>query len=221
MSRFCLLAAFTAGLVLGPARADEIKSQTIKSWGTVVNPDGDCQIKAENTKLTITVPGTYHDLTYSDGRDQLNSPRVLQEVKGDFVAQVKVNSFPLPAENTSTSLGICFVSSGLLIWQDDKNFIRLDRAAESGRPFVWVERFENGKPATQKLEEIADNSTYLRFTRSGTKLIYESSQDGSTWSQVEAEDVMLPETVNVGVLAINTTTREFAPQLEGMTLTAK
>jgi regulation of enolase protein 1 (concanavalin A-like superfamily) len=151
----------------------------------------------------------------------LNSPRVLQEVKGDFVLQVKVNAFPLFAENTSTSLGICFTSSGLLIWQDDNNFIRVDRAAESGTPFVWVERFEDGKPAFQKLEQIADNSTYLRFTRSGTKLTYESSADGATWSQIEAEDAKLPATVRVGVLAINTTTREFAPQLEGFAVTPK
>jgi regulation of enolase protein 1 (concanavalin A-like superfamily) len=221
MSRLCLLTVLSIGLVLASLSAEDKKPQTINGWGSVVDPDGDCRVTEENGKVTITVPGTYHDLTHSEGRDKLNSPRVLQEVKGDFVVQVKVNAFPVFAENTSTSLGICFNSSGLLIWQDEKNFIRLDRAAESGRPFVWVERFEDGKPVTQKLEEIADNSTYLRFTRSGTKLTYESSADGTTWSQIEAEDATLPATVKVGVLAINTTTREFAPQLEGLTVTAK
>jgi regulation of enolase protein 1 (concanavalin A-like superfamily) len=221
MSRLFLLATLTTCLGLCLARADETKQQSIKNWGTVVDPDGDCKVTEANGTLTITVPKTYHDLTHFEDQTKLNAPRVLQEVKGDFRVQVKVNSFPLPADNTSSSGKFSFVSAGLLVWQDDENFIRIDRAAEGGRPFVWIERFENGKAAAQKLEEIADNAMYLRFTRSGTKLTYEASQDGSTWSQVEAEDVMLPASVSVGALAINTTTREFAPQLEALTVTAR
>jgi len=131
MSRLYLLTVLSTGLVLASFAAEDKTPQTIKGWGTVVDPDGDCRVIEENGKLTIRVPGTYHDLTHSEGRDKLNSPRILQEVKGDFVVQVKANAFPLFADNTSTSLGICFVSSGLLIWQDEKNFIRLDRAAEN------------------------------------------------------------------------------------------
>jgi regulation of enolase protein 1 (concanavalin A-like superfamily) len=223
MSRLCLLAAFSAGLVLSSARADDNKPQMIKGWGAVVNPDGDCQFKEENGKLTITVPGTYHDLTHSEGRDKLNSPRVLQEVKGDFVAQVKVNSFPIPAENTSTSLGICFVSSGLLIWLDGDNFIRMDRAALAGlaTPAVLFELYKDGKQASQNFQEVEDKGTQLRITRSGTKLTFETGEDGNKWTAVHSEEVTLPGMVNVGVLAINTTTREFAPQLEGLAVTVK
>src|SRR6185436_9732324 len=136
-----------------------------------VDPDGDCKVTESSGKLTITVPGTYHDLTHSDGRDQLNSPRVLQEVKGDFVAQVKVNPFPLPAENTSTSNGVCFVSSGLLIWLDDNNFIRMDRAAIAGfpSPILLMERYGKGMPASQNYKMIENKRTHLRITRGGTK----------------------------------------------------
>jgi regulation of enolase protein 1 (concanavalin A-like superfamily) len=223
MSRISLLAALslTAGLVFNPAMADETKPQMIKGWGTVVDPDGDCKVSEENGKLTIAVPKTYHDLTHFEGQTKLNAPRILQKVKGDFCIQVKVNVFPLPAEDTSSSGKFSFVSAGLIVWHDTNNFIRIERAAESGRPFVWIEHFENGKATTQKLEVIADNTTYLRFTKSGTKLTYETSQDGSTWQQIEAEDAMLTESVDVGVLAINTTTRNFAPQLEGLIVTAK
>jgi len=223
MPRLYLLAALSAGLILSLARADDKKPQTIKGWGTVVDPDGDCRVTEENGMVTIAVPGTYHDLTHSEGRDQLNSPRVLQEIKGDFVAQVKVNSFPLPAENTSTSNGVCFVSSGLLIWVDGDNFIRMDRAAiaELPTPFLLVERYEKGKQVSQKYEMIDDKGMHLRITRSGAKLVFESSEDGNKWIAVHSEEVTLPGTVSVGVLAINTTTKEFAPQLEGLKVTAK
>src|SRR5688572_10707864 len=84
MFRSNLIATLTIVLLFNAARADDLKPQTIDGWGTVVDPDGDCRFAESNGKLTITVPGTYHDLTHSEGRDQLNSPRVIQEVKGDF-----------------------------------------------------------------------------------------------------------------------------------------
>ena len=221
MSRSNLIAMLTVVLLFNSVRADDPKSQTINGWGTVVDPDRDCRFAESDGKLTITVPGTYHDLTHSDGRDQLNSPRVIQEVKGDFVAQVKVHVFPLPAEGTSTSKGICFVSSGLLIWLDGDNFIRMDRAAIAGfpTPAVLVEFYEKGKPTVQAFKEIDDKDANLRITRSSGKIRFEASEDGNTWNLVHSSEIPLPDVVNVGVLAINTTTKEFAPQLTGLKIT--
>jgi regulation of enolase protein 1 (concanavalin A-like superfamily) len=218
MSRSRLIAILLFGLLLESARADDTKPQTIKGWGTVVDPDRDCRFAESEGKLTITVPGTYHDLTHSEGRDQLNSPRVIQEVNGEFVAQVKVHVFPLPAENTSTSNGICFVSSGLLIWLDGDNFIRMDRAAIAGfpKPAALVEFYEKGKSTVQTFKELEDKDTILRITRGSGKLTLEVSEDGERWDNVHTSSIPLPETVNVGVLAINTTTKEFAPQLAGL-----
>jgi regulation of enolase protein 1 (concanavalin A-like superfamily) len=223
MPRSCLLATLVVAVFLTASDAQDKKPQTIPGWGTVVDPDGDCRVTKENGKLTMKVPGAYHDLTHSEGRDQLNSPRVLQETKGDFVVQVKVNPFPIPAENTSTSLGICFVSSGLLIWIDGDNFIRMDRAAVAGlsTPAVLVEFYKEGKQVTTQFAALDDKPTHLRITRTGAKLTFDWSDDGMKWTAVHSEEVTLPPTISVGVLAINTTTREFAPQLEELTVTAK
>jgi regulation of enolase protein 1 (concanavalin A-like superfamily) len=221
MSRSSLIAMLVVTLLFKMAIADDSKSQTIQGWGTVVDPDRDCRLAVSEGKLTITVPGTYHDLTHSDGRDQLNSPRVIQEVKGDFVSQVTVHAFPLPAEGTSTSNGICFVSSGLLIWLDGDNFIRMDRAAIAGfpAPAVLVEFYEKGKPTVQTFKEIQDKDAHLRITRSSGKIRFESSEDGNTWNLVHSSEIPLPDVISVGVLAINTTTKEFAPQLAGLKIT--
>jgi regulation of enolase protein 1 (concanavalin A-like superfamily) len=218
MSRFGLIAILSVGLMFGSARADETKSQTIKGWGTVIDPDRDCRFAEDQGKLTITIPGTYHDLTHSQGRDQLNSPRVLQEAKGDFVAQVKVHAFPLPVAGTSTSNGVCFVSSGLLIWLDGDNFIRLDRAAiaDLPTPAVLVEFYEKGKQTVQAFKEIEDKNINLRIARKGGKLTFAASEDGERWDEIHTSEIPLRETVNVGILAINTTTKEFAPQLSGL-----
>lgn len=222
MSRFpqLVLVSLATCFLLGLASAEEKKAQTIKGWGTVVDPDGDCQLKEDKGAVTLTVPKTYHDLTYTDDSTKLNAPRILQEVAGDFQLQVKVAAYPLPTANTSSSGRHSFVSTGLLIWHDDRNFIRMDRASEGSAPavFVWVEQFQDGKSMTQRPHRVENKDTFLRAARRGNKLTFEVSEDGSAWTEVQTLAVELPKKVKAGVLAINTTTNEFSPRLEGLKL---
>jgi regulation of enolase protein 1 (concanavalin A-like superfamily) len=195
--------------------AEDKAPQVVKGFGTVVDPNGDCRFKAGDDKLTITVPATHHDLTYTSDSNKLNAPRVVQGAKGDFSVDIKVDKFPLPTPNTSSSGRFSFVSAGLLVWQDDHNFIRLDRAAEGNSntsPFVWVERFQDGKSASQKLYRLdGDNDTILRIERSGDRFTFDVSADGKEWKEIQADEVKLAPELKVGVLAINTTINEFAP----------
>src|SRR5687767_7154359 len=127
MYRFFLasLVIFLVGRYVTVLPAGEKKPQSIKGWGDVIDPDGDCTVKEAGGKLTITVPKTHHDLTYNEQFTKLNAPRILQKVYGDFTLQVKVHPIPLPGKDTSSSGAHSFTSTGLLVWQDDKNFIRL------------------------------------------------------------------------------------------------
>ncbi len=209
---------------LAAAPVKERKVQTIKGWGTVIDPDRDCKVKEDGGTVTITVPTTYHDLTYTDDGTKRNAPRILQDVKGNFRVQVKVRAFPLPQANTSSSGKHSFVSSGLLVWIDDKNFLRLERAANGGAPgaFIWAERFEDGKSISDKPMALsADSDTLLRIVHKDGKLTLSFSEDGDNWTEALAEEVKLPDKVKVGVLAINTTTQEFAPALQGFKLGKK
>jgi len=208
-----LLVAFA--VVAAPVK--EKKAQIIKGWGTVIDPDRDCKVTQDEGIVTITVPTTCHDLTYFEDGTKRNAPRILQDVKGDFRVQVKVRVFPLPQENTSSSGRFSFVSSGLVMWIDDKNFLRLERAAEgsSQGPYIRMERFENGGTVTNKAANPSgNNDTWLRIDYKDGKLTYSFSEDGKEWTELHTEELQLPEKVKVGVYAINTTTREFAPALE-------
>ena len=112
----------------------------------------------------------------------------------------------------------------MLIWLDDKNFLILDLAAEGAvvAPFVWAERFEDGKAVSQKLSRLSgDGDTWLRIVRKEDKLTLSFSDDGDKWTEAHTEDVKLPEKLKVGVLAINTTTTEFVPTLEAFKLQNK
>jgi regulation of enolase protein 1 (concanavalin A-like superfamily) len=218
------LVVVCGSLLLGAGLAEEKKPQAVKGWGTVVDPDGDCQVAEEKGVVTITVPKTHHDLTHAADATKLNSPRILQEVSGNFRVEVKVKAFPLPEKDTSSSGKYSFVSAGLLIWQDDKNFIRMDRAAEgaTGGPFVWVERFADGKAAGQQFRQLTDKDTTLRVERSKDQFTFSVREDeGKEWVEVHTEQAGLPDKLQVGVLAINTTTKEFAPQLSGFKVEQK
>src|ERR1700722_8871342 len=132
MARFVQPTLFFLGLcvALNSSFAEPQNAQTIKGWGTFVDPDRDCKIAEDKGKLTITIPNVLHDLTYQPDFAKQNGPRVLQDVDGDFSINVCVKSFPRPDMNTSSNGNFSFVGSGLLIWLDAKNFIRFERSAE-------------------------------------------------------------------------------------------
>jgi len=220
------LLSLGVGLALDSGLASEQKTQTIKGWGTVVDPDGDCKFAEDQGKLTITVPNVPHDFTFRDDFANQNGPRVLQEVEGDFSIQVRVKAFPRPAKNTSSAGGkYSFVGSGLLVWLDNRNFIRLERSAEgnAGQLFVWMERFEDGKSVARMQTSIKDQDTYLQVERKGGKLSFalKDGPDQQQWKVVKTPEVNLAQKLMVGVHAINTTTKVFAAQLEELKLSSK
>ncbi len=189
----------------------------------MIDPADDCKFQLEKGKVTITVPGTWHDLTYTSAYSNLNAPRVLREIEGDFRLQARVDAFPLPEAGASSGGDFSFTSSGLLVWEDDKNFIRMDRAAVGGFPipFVWVEQFADGKSASRQQHPIPDEPAYLRLERKGDWITFSVAEDakGTKWVEIHEVKVALPKRLLVGVLAINTTKKELVAKLEGLELT--
>jgi hypothetical protein len=59
--------------------------------------------------------------------------------------------------------------------------------------------------------------------RTGNKLTFSISQeaDAKTWTEIHTDDAELPKDLQVGVLAINTTTSVFAPELHAFKVSAK
>ena len=99
--------------------------ETPRSFGEFVDPDKDCQFKVDAGKLTIMVPGTDHDLGIERGK--MNAPRALQPVEGDFTIQVKVSGVFAPLDMNNQDRR-AYHGAGLVIFKDDKTYIRLDRA---------------------------------------------------------------------------------------------
>lgn len=189
-------------------------SQLIKGWGQTEDPDGDCKISASDGKVTFSIPGTAHDLWPGGPPGRVNAPRILQEVEGDFTVQVRVASSVKPENGF-------FRSGTLLIWQDDKTFIRLDSACahRGGSTFdfyCYLHVFKNKERlVNEHLRPLKDQPTDLRLERRDTRVVASFSQDGGkTWKAFSEKTVDLPRKLKAGVAAVNGTDSPFTVTLE-------
>ncbi len=112
--------------------AQEATSQEIAGWGAATDPAGDCEFAVEDDTLTITIPGTHHDLNPGTAfSHNMLAPRVLEKANDDFTVEVTIDPLEHPVPASSSSGGTrrhSYVGAGLLVWKDEKNFVRFERA---------------------------------------------------------------------------------------------
>ncbi|MCA1685014.1 MAG: DUF1349 domain-containing protein [Planctomycetia bacterium] len=198
-----------ACLLALPTLADEKEgkaSPQVKGWGQAYDPDGDCEISPSDGGVTIKVPGTAHD--FAAELQRRNAPRVLSDVKGDFIAQVKVSGEFKPGETGSIPGRRPYHGAGLLLIKDQDNVISLHRGCVNldGKVRHYA-NFELRKDAELTISlyeiEISDRDTYLRLERRGDKVFNATSTDGIHWTSYEPITLELPEAVRFGVVGIN------------------
>jgi hypothetical protein len=216
--------------VEGAPHAPESRARSLDGWSNVTNPDGDCTIRPEKGQVTITIPGTHHNLNPLIGRN--NAPRVLREVEGDFTAQVRVTGEFDPGERSTLTDGAPFNGAGLVLWQDDRNFLRLERNAwrvpANAEPVCYpplLEYYEDGRyldtnPPAAPASFFKGSTTYLRLQRRGDSVSTAYSHDGQEWFPVKAIKVGLSGKVQVGIAAVSTSTKPFTVKFEGFTLSS-
>jgi regulation of enolase protein 1 (concanavalin A-like superfamily) len=203
-------------------------ARTIAGWGEVADPDGDCTATGEDGKLTITVPGTVHDLNpdiFKDSRGR-NAPRVLQTVEGDFTLQVKLSGEFLPGTVAAAPEQVAFHGGGILLRIDVRNCIRVERGcwAKADENTTWrtpfIEYWKNGRPNGPVVplgdaSPLQGRTAYLRLERRKGEVRARVSGDGRNWADAVAPlNVDLPPAVRVGVDAGNTSKEPFTVEFE-------
>lgn len=228
------LPALLALLVIGlPGLADELTptKQPVEGWGVALNPAGDCTWKPDGGKLTMTVPGSDrpHDLSPEIGN--LTAPRVVQPVKGDFIIQVRVDGSFQPGSE-STQLGRTgYTGAGLVVFADEDNFVRLERATlhgQGGEPVAYT-NFElrvDGQPAmfgtTGDIPTEKGKPTWLRLERKGLRLLGAMSHDGENWSAGKPKELRAEawtrNDIVAGVAAVSTSRQPFSPTFSALSI---
>jgi regulation of enolase protein 1 (concanavalin A-like superfamily) len=189
-------------------------------WGEYVDPGKDCKVVRDGDTVTIDVPGKLHDLCPAIRK--VNAPRILGEVRGDFIAEVEARGDVHPAGASTRPEVAPYNGVGLLLWQDADNLVRLERAAilRDGKLLSYVnfERHHGSDPTTGQPLEIQDHPVRLRLERHGDQVVGSVSYDGVRWTGLEPFSMQLPATVKVGVAAVNTAKQPFQAQVKGFEL---
>ncbi|MCI0456959.1 MAG: DUF1349 domain-containing protein [Gemmataceae bacterium] len=223
-----VLVALAACLIAGPAITGDKKTEKIEGWGTVTDPDGDCTVKGDKGKVTVTVPATNHNLHPVQG---MNAPRVLREVEGDFTATVKVTGTFKPGDKATGLSSVPWNSAGLLLWDGDKNYLRLERTAywrQNQELFCHAPGFEYWKDGKVKERyrriETADffkgKSTWLKLERRADNVTGFYSHDGKEWHEAKQAAVEFPKKVQIGVAAVNSSDAPFTVEFEELKVEA-
>jgi regulation of enolase protein 1 (concanavalin A-like superfamily) len=205
-------------LVAFAAPVPKTTEHPLRGWGEAVDPLKDCTFDVDKDgKLTFTVPGKGRDLAAH--RDEMNAPRVLREIEGDFKIEVSVEGeWPLGATSTLKDRPP-FFGAGIFLAEDDKNYIRLEKAQyESGaqKPcYIGFEHWQNGEwlkygtPDDGELDRT--KIAHLRLTRKGGSLTAAVSQDGTKWNELKVLETKFGAKLKVGVVAVHTTDTQFKP----------
>jgi regulation of enolase protein 1 (concanavalin A-like superfamily) len=219
MSRSLFLVVFLFTTCAALAAPVPIDRPWMSGWDKPVDPDGDCKFIRDKDTLTIEVPGKDHDLGIERGL--MNSPRLLRDVEGDFVAQVRVRGTFKPSNESTSTERIPFVGAGLLLMASEKTYIRLERAAlvKGGEVKTYAnwELREDGNwvlAGAEQVQPLEDKATFLRLERKGDQLLASVSHDGKEWKEMKPLEVKLPAKLKIGVAAGGTSMEVFAPRFD-------
>jgi hypothetical protein len=150
--------AVAGGLVAAPAPFPRPSSQAgpwFDGWDRPVDPVGDCRFERRGDRLTIAVPGQGHEFNVLAGR--LNAPRLLRDVKGDFVMLVRISGDFRELDDGR------YRGAGILL-TDGKEFVPLGR--------------DSRLPMDPPLKPV-----YFRLRLQGNKLRVAVSEDGKRWER--------------------------------------
>ena len=211
-----LLAALEPAI---PADAPDFEQTT---WGEFIDPDGDCAADFDGAAVTLDLPATRHDLSVET--DSVNAPRILRDIDGDFIAEVRVDGEIQPTGPSTIPGRKPYQSAGLLLWLDDETYVRLERAAmiqpDTGgiQFFVNLELRRDGAMAGAMGALTADEPLYLRLERKAGRVFGSFSRDRLNWQGFKPLPADLAGPARIGVLAISSGSNPLRVEFEGFSI---
>lgn len=135
----------------------------------------------------------------ANGRDlwylNLSAPRLLRPVVNDFVVQTICR----PADSQQPAIG------GLLLWQDEFNFLRLVWGCRGNREVAFDGSIDNRTIIVGRgllPENHSDCRVFLRLARQENRIQAFCSRDGSQWFSVGQVSFPVTGPLEIGLHAV-------------------
>jgi regulation of enolase protein 1 (concanavalin A-like superfamily) len=188
----------------------------------IEDPQDDCTITFEGDRAKIRIPPTAHD--FASELEIWNAPRILSEVTGDFIIEVKVSGWFHPGEISTIEGRRPYNGGGLLIVADKHHHLSLQRGAvRLGGNIRHYANFElrNGSDVSNFEIDIPDAEAWLRLERHGEKIFASTSQDRIHWQSFRPLETDFPRTIHAGIVAVTSGKKPFTCAFSDLALYKK
>lgn len=168
---------------------DEFSTSTLASkWSWVSEDPSHWSLTSNPDHLRIvTQRGDVFDAT-----NNLNNLLLQRPPRGDFTIITLLSIYP----DTHAQQG------GLLIYQDDSNYVRLTRGYLFSSNQIEFVLEQNDIPTVQQIEE-ASPRIYLAISKYGTTFAASFSRDGNIWTKIGEYTNVTLRNIQIGISAWN------------------
>jgi S1-C subfamily serine protease len=203
------------------------RAKSLAKWSCETNLAEGIKMKHQPGSTTIDIPaGAYNN---APQYNLFNAPCALVKVEGDFLASVEIaNTFDpggqgVVVPTSKNPLPFSFQSAGLLIWQDERNFVRFERNKRSEGAIhmvnqVLVEVYKNGKSVAIHYLDIPERVVGVAAIRKGGSLRLLFALLPNQLGVFYEMAIDFQSEVFVGVAAANLSKRPFHAKLENFQL---
>jgi S1-C subfamily serine protease len=199
------------------------RPKSLQSWSCEVNVMEGVAMRHQAGATAIDLPGGT-PLVNAPQYRLFTAPGALVQVKGDFVASAQVtNSFDPGSEAVTLpndrKAKMTFQGAGLLLWQDEKNFVRLEKCKGSSGDVtlmhrILVEVYKGGKEAVISYLDVPEVPVRLLLIRKGGSIQFLFGLPPKSAVVFRELAVDFQDEVLVGISATNLSKRPFQARIE-------
>jgi S1-C subfamily serine protease len=215
-----------------------VRTKSLSLLGPLVDPSHDCRLDKDTSafKVRLDIPGKLHTLSpeltaRSRSQPLHNAPMTLTEVDGDFAVFVEVTGeispgAQPPSDRQSRALPFTVQSAGLILYEDRKNFFRLERAGsiltQTLTPVhrLIIEAVKDGHQAMDPIYmDVPEGDVMLIIVkRKGRVRCMYSLDGGRSGGRFREFALNLPPKLKVGLCASNISAKPFTATFESFAL---
>lgn len=229
-----LLLLAPAAVIAAPVPQDaQTEERFLKLYGTRFDERKQARFTLAGDRLSVALVGHVEEpqdplKPPPQPSTPFDSPRVLREVSGDFVARVGVKC---PQPPTPGSLVHAFSGGGIFVILGDGHYFSAERyhclRYDDGAKVIWDGSFES---TVRKLKPATNVSCYsshrasidplpVRLTRRGDTFTAEATADGKKWETLQTVKVPAGDKLLVGLFTRHNTKEPVEIVFVGYTIT--